>query len=349
MSIFAVAGVILALPAAAILLRLGPKVSGLLAMGSVAAGSAIGAMTSNPVILLMSRGIEGIGLGLIAVVAPAVVAMWFEPHERGLPMGIWAAWVPVGATIALNFGNPIINAVGWRGFWWSGALLAAIAFVIYGLVVTSPAQKENEPAKDTGSKPSIALGLKEPAIWLLALSFMGYNFVAISFGTWAPSFYQEYFGLNAGTAGFYASLVFLVASFVVVLAGKLLDIISNRYRMLLISVVLTGLVYSYAFMLTSPAQIIPFVIGIGIISSFFAPTVFTLAPETMASPELAGVAMGVVNVGANIGALLGPPLVGAAVNARGIWSQGSIPLAIAMLVCVLASFVFVRLMVGRSA
>lgn len=349
MSIFAVAGIILALPAAAILMRLGPKVSGLLAMASVGIGSAIGAMAGNPGILLLSRGIEGIGLGLISVVAPAVVAMWFEPHERGLPMGIWAAWVPVGATIALNFGNPIINAVGWRGFWWSGALLAAVAFVIYGLVVTAPDRKEDQQAKAAGPKPSLAEGLRQPVIWLLALSFAGYNFVAISFGTWAPSFYQERFALEPGTAGFYAGLVFLVASFVVVLAGKVLDLISNRYRMLLISVVITGVIYSYAFILNSPGLILPFVIGIGFVSSFYAPTVFTVAPETMPSPELAGVAMGVVNVGANMGALLGPPMVGAAVNAYGNWSYGSLPIAGAMLVCVLAAFVFARMVTVQTA
>ena len=348
MSIFGVAGVILALPAAAVLLRLGPKISGLLAMGSVVIGSTTGAIAGSPTLLLLSRGIEGIGLGLIAAVAPAVVAMWFEPHERGLPMGIWAAWVPVGATLALNFGNPIINAVGRRGFWWSGTLLAAIAFIVYGLVVTSPPKKKVPKAKTTAPKASIGAGFKQPAIWMLALSFAGYNFVAISFGTWAPSFYQERFGLDAGTASFYAGLVFLVASFVVVLAGKLLDLISNRYRMLLISVLITGIVYSYAFMLNSPALIIPFVVGIGFISSFYAPTVFTVAPETMASPELAGVAMGVVNLGANMGALLGPPIVGAAVNAYGNWSYGSFPLAGAMVVCVVAALIFVRLVGRRS-
>ncbi|NLC77957.1 MAG: MFS transporter [Clostridia bacterium] len=348
MSIFAVAGIVLALPAAAILMRLGPKVSGLVAMGSVVLGSAMGATAGSPVTLLVSRGIEGIGLGLIAVVAPAVVAMWFEPHERGLPMGIWAAWVPVGATSALNLGNPIINMVGWRGLWWSGALLAAIAFVVYGLVVTGPPLKEGEKAKATGPEPSLATGLKQPAIWLLALSFAGYSFVAISFGTWAPSYYQERFGLDAGTAGFYAGLMFLVASFVVVIAGKILDLISNRYRMLLISVVLTGLLYCCAFILNSPALIIPFVVGIGFISSFYAPTVFTLAPETMPSPELAGVAMGIMNVGTNVGALLGPPLVGAAVNAAGNWAYGTLPVAGAMAVCVGAAFVFAGLVKPRG-
>lgn len=345
MSVFAVAGVVLALPAAVVLSSLGPKVSGLLALGSVVVGSVIGATAGNSTVLLLSRGIEGIGLGLIAVVAPAVVAMWFEPRERGLPMGIWAAWVPVGATLALNFGNPIINSIGWRGLWWSGVVFASIAFVIYGLVVTNPPapEKTSSQSETKGPQMSMLAGLKVPAIWILALSFAGYNFVAVSFGTWAPSFYQEQFGLGAGVAGFYASLVFLIASFMVVIAGKILDHVKDRYRILLISVVLTGGFYSIAFLIGSPSLIVPYVIGVACVTSFYAPTVFTIAPETMTSPELAGVAMGVMNVGTNMGALLGPPIVGGIINTSGNWAYGSIPLTIAMIVCVLAAFVFVRI------
>lgn len=343
MSIFAVAGVMLALPAAAVLMRLGPKLSGVLAVGSVLVGAATGALAGNPVTLLISRGIEGIGLGLISVVAPAVVAMWFEPHERGLPMGIWAAWVPVGATLALNLGHPFINAFGWRGFWWSGVLLAGIAFLLYALVVTSPEGKEEGGAEPARPAPSLVEGLKVPAIWVLGLSFAGYNFVAISFGTWAPSFFQERFGLDAGLAGFYAGLVFLVAAFMVVVAGKVLDQVRNRYQVLLISVVLTSLIYSWAFLLPKPEFILPYVMVVPLISSFYPPSVFTLAPETMPSPALAGVAMAVVNMGSNFGALIGPPLVGFAVNAGGSWSYGSVPVAFAMLVSVILAFVFAAL------
>jgi len=338
MSIFAVAGVVLALPAVAVLMALGPKRSGLLALGSVILGSVLGALAGNPLTLLVSRGIEGIGLGLISVVAPAVVAMWFAPEERGLPMGIWAAWVPVGATLALNLGHPFLNALGWRGFWWSGTLLAVVAFLIYAAVVTEP--EEEKEAGSEGAPPSLAAGLRVPALWALALSFAGYNFAAISFGTWAPSFFQERFGVAPGLAGFYAGLVFLVAAFMVVVAGKVLDQVRSRYRVLLVAVVLTGFVYSSAFLLPEARFILPYVVVLPCISSFYPPSVFTLAPEIMPSPALAGVAMAVVNMGSNFGALIGPPLVGFAVNAGGSWSYGSVPLAGALAVSVVMAFLF---------
>jgi hypothetical protein len=38
--------------------------------------------------------------------------MWFDPQERGLPMGMWAAWVPVGNVIMLNAAHPLLLSFG---------------------------------------------------------------------------------------------------------------------------------------------------------------------------------------------------------------------------------------------
>ena len=99
MSAFAVAGIVLGIPAAFVLAKLGPKLSGLIALGCTFVGSIVGALATGPAILLSGRVIEGIGLGLITVIAPAVISMWFPPEKRGTPMGIWASWVPVGGFI----------------------------------------------------------------------------------------------------------------------------------------------------------------------------------------------------------------------------------------------------------
>ncbi|HSR34953.1 MAG TPA: MFS transporter, partial [Anaerolineae bacterium] len=96
MSISSVAMVVLALPAAFALTRLGLKVSGLLALGCTIIGAAIGALAGDSATLLLGRTIEGIGGALIGIVGPAAISAWFQPQERGVPMGIWAAWVPLG-------------------------------------------------------------------------------------------------------------------------------------------------------------------------------------------------------------------------------------------------------------
>lgn len=88
MSVFAITGFILALPAGLILQRLGLRVTSLIAMGCLVIGSALGALSTTTGLLLFSRVVEGVGMGLIAVVAPAAIAMWFPPKKRGTPMGI---------------------------------------------------------------------------------------------------------------------------------------------------------------------------------------------------------------------------------------------------------------------
>ena len=38
--------------------------------------------------MLASRFIEGAGIGLITIVAPAAIAIWFPAEMRGTPLGI---------------------------------------------------------------------------------------------------------------------------------------------------------------------------------------------------------------------------------------------------------------------
>lgn len=64
MSVFSVAGIIFALPAALLLAWLGPKVSGLIALGCTILGSIIGAMAQGVSTMLVGRVVEGIGLAL---------------------------------------------------------------------------------------------------------------------------------------------------------------------------------------------------------------------------------------------------------------------------------------------
>ena len=58
--------------------------------------------------------LEGVGGGLIAVAAPAAISAWFVPWERGLPMGIWTTWVPIGNVLMFNAAHPLLESFGWQ-------------------------------------------------------------------------------------------------------------------------------------------------------------------------------------------------------------------------------------------
>lgn len=121
MSVYAVTGLIVVLPAGLIFQRAGFRVTGLIAGGSIVIGAVLGALSQSMTGLLVSRVIEGIGTSFMAVLAPAIIGQWFPDEKRGTAMGIWSAWVPVG-TVAMLITAPAL-VVG------SGAVMLAFGLL----------------------------------------------------------------------------------------------------------------------------------------------------------------------------------------------------------------------------
>jgi MFS family permease len=338
MSAFAVAGIVLGIPAAFILIRLGPKLAGLIALGCTILGSIIGALATGSTVLLSGRVIEGIGLGLITVIAPTVISMWFPPEKRGLPMGIWASWVPVGSFIMYNLAGPLLRSFGWQSIWWCGALFALIAFVIYAVVVSAPPATDTVQEQAPASKGTFGKLLFNPNSWILALVFATFNFAFLAYATWAPTYFNESLSVDLVTASFYASLMSLAVIPATIIAGWVLDHTRKRYLVLTAALAISGLLFVLSFQLNSANAIVPFMLVLGLVGGFIPTATFTLAPETMPDPRFIGLALGIVSVGQNLGMFFGPPIVGSAI-AGGNWAAGILPLLISLAIGVVASIV----------
>ncbi len=199
MSSMALVGLLLALPAGVILQRLGLKLTGLIALGCIGLGAAAGANASSFNQLLLSRVIEGIGIGLIGVTAPAAIAMWFPPDRQGAPMGLWATWVPVGTLVMYLFAPALAAANGWQMVWWVGAGYALLAGVIYALFMRQPPALRQPGLADPHDQ-NILKAISNRNIWLLALTFACFNLIFVGFATYFPTFLHEARG-DAALAG----------------------------------------------------------------------------------------------------------------------------------------------------
>jgi len=113
MSIFALIGVILALPSGFIMGRIGIKNTGLAALIFLMGGGALGATAESVPVLMVSRFLEGVGMCLMSIVAPTALAAWFPPHKRGLALGLWGTWVPVASILAFAAAPAISSTGGW--------------------------------------------------------------------------------------------------------------------------------------------------------------------------------------------------------------------------------------------
>ncbi len=337
MSLSSLAGIILAIPAAFVLTRTGLKLTGLIAMTCALAGGVLGALATGASGLLVGRVIEGISVSLMVILAPTAISLWFPPRERGIPIGIWATWVPVGNVLMFNLAHPLMNALGWRAVWWFGVLLSAVAFVLVALVLSSPPQAESAGSSAFAPPREFGRMLLNPTAWLLALSFALFGFCILGYNTWAPTYLTDTLHIQPDAASFYASVMFLAGIPANILAGWLLNRLRDRYRLLPVAFLATTILFFWSFRLGNISFVVPYMVALGVASNFVPTTTFTLAPETIPSVQFASLGLGIVIAGTNIGSLTGPPALGAVVSTTG-WTAGSTFLVIVMSIGTIVSW-----------
>jgi MFS family permease len=333
MSVFSVAAIFLSIPVSLASHGVGPKTSGIAALSFVAVGSALGGLATDVTTMLLSRLVEGVGVSIIAVTSPALISRWFEPQDRGLPMGIWAAWVPVGSAIMLNAAPALEEALGWQGIWWSGALIAVFALILYGLLADVP--RDAREAQPSLPARTLVAG-SSPSSWLLAMVFGIFAFGQLAYSTWAPSFLTNALSIPIATASSYTSLLFVAGIVANVSAGWLMDHTPHRKAVPALALAVTGILFWWGFRLKSAPAVIVYMLALGFSSNVIPSAVFTLAPETVKHPGSIGLAMAAINVFSNVGLLLGPPLLGMVV-ASGRWRDGSTLLLATTLLGILAA------------
>lgn len=319
MSVYAVTGLILALPAGLIFQRAGFRVTGLLAGGSIVLGAALGALSQGMTGLLLSRVIEGAGTSFMAVLAPAIIGQWFPAEKRGTAMGIWSAWVPVGTVVMLVAAPALAVAAGWRAAWWLGAGYALVVTALYlAFVRSAPTPPSPLLNRSSGEGPGMRAtpALRNRNLWLLSAAFGAFNAAVIGLGTYLPTFLSAQHGLALGPAAWIASITSLITIFSAPAGGILSDRIGSRRKPYLAGFVaamillpLTGLV--------SLTGVIILVVITGLTLGVIPTNIFAGAVEAAGDPRQGGAAMAVIMVGQNAGMLLGPVIFGTLAQSAG--------------------------------
>jgi MFS family permease len=307
MSIFSITGLLLALPAGLVLQRFGPLVTGAVAMLSVIAGSVLAATTTEYAVLLLSRAVQGVGVGLIGVTAPAVVAAAFPPERRGLPMGVWAMWVPVGGLLMFLVAPTLAASYGWAAVWWLAAAVAAVGLVAYAVVLrragmTGAGQGSGSSAEAVAE---LRTGLGGRDVWLLSLSFALFATAASAPNTFTTTFLAEERGLDLTTASLLAGLVLAGAAIGSILGGTVSDRIGSRRRVIVGGLILFAALLALPF-LADGALIPVSLLCLGLAMGAVPAAVFASAPEVVPHPHLTGAGMAGIMLGQNAGFVIGP-------------------------------------------
>ncbi len=323
MSIFAITGLLVALPAGFFLTRFGLKTTGLIALGSLLAGSALGAVSNTYGFLFTSRLLEGIGMGLIAVVGPTAISAWFPPERRGLPMGIWATWVSLGSLL-IYYAAPMVDAAaGWQMVWWTAASLTGTVILLFALFFRMPpGHQESQMAGNAPDSVSIRKTISRPGLWRLALAFGCFNYAIIGvIATYYPAYLKAVQGFSLMDASLITSIKMIVVIITAPLVGWLVDRVGSPRRIILWSFIALAGFMSLPFSISGwmiPASMVL----LGLLAGAIPTCTFTSIPELAGKDAPAGMGMGVVLVGQNLGQLLGPVIFGALVQTFGWTAAG---------------------------
>ncbi|MCI2063121.1 MAG: MFS transporter [Eubacteriaceae bacterium] len=325
-SIFSLAGIFLSIPMGMLITKYGSFKTGLISLVAIIAGSSMGAIASSYSILLVSRGIEGIGLLFLATIGPAAVANAFSDEKRGTAMGLLMCYMSFGQILALNLAPIMASVSSWRSFWWLNAGIGAAGLVLWifaarnlDSVGHSSSESKSASAQNAESTESAsgALGavLKNKAVWLICIPFLAFCIAHFGAFNYLPTYMVQIGGISSTAAGSLVSIASLIGIPVGIIGGVIADKCGSRKKTLAATLVLLGVVIAL-FPLFNASNYIVLVILYGLVSMAEAGLSFTSITEVVKSQQGA-TASAVLNTAQWIGAFMATTIFGMLLSAVG--------------------------------
>jgi MFS family permease len=202
---------------------LGLRRSMLVGLALLSFASISGGFVADASGLLVLRALEGLGFLLVVMPAPALIRRTVDASQINGRMGWWGTYMPTGSALALLMGPWVIAGLNWSAWWWLLGAVAAFAWVAVWLCV--PDVQLPEPTHNTANDAwpkRLALTLKSPGPWLVALTFAVYSSQWLAVVGFLPTVYAE-LGLTAGVAGVLSACVALANVSGNIMSGRLLQ------------------------------------------------------------------------------------------------------------------------------
>ncbi|MBL4623213.1 MAG: MFS transporter [Immundisolibacteraceae bacterium] len=259
--------------------------------------------------LLTGRAVEGLGIVLVTVAAPALIAGLANNNDRSMAMGIWALWMPVGSVCIMLLSPTLISWCGWRGLWLFAALASMAAWLL--IQITQPG---NRPGDNSGPKPAAEFdlsALKAIAPWLLMLIFACFSFQFFSVFTFMPIYFSNQLGLSAEQA---AKVVAIIPIFIIpgnLLGGWLAKRGLQPWQLILVPALILLVLTQGLFNLDDAGLSATLLLGgYGFVLGIIPTAIFIQAPKLAKTASAAAPIIGLGMSGQGLGILLGPPLTG---------------------------------------
>lgn len=332
LSIVQLAGMLLGLLIGSMVEGWGLKRSMVAGLGLLALTSLSGTFADSATTLLLLRGLEGAGFLLVVMPAPAMLRQLTTPGELSRMLGLWGAYMPFGTAISLLAGAIVINWLNWRPWWFLLGLLTLLMAGGAYRFLPAPAAKTSTPNTTphirtlfNGLQTRLALTLKSPGPWLIAIAFGMYSGQWLAVVGFLPSIYAQA-GIPAGLVGVMTATVAAANIIGNVWAGHLLARGRSAPKLLAIGFITMGICSVFAFATLnlhfSGLAWLRFVavIVFSALGGLIPGTLFSLAIELAPDRNTISTTVGWMQQISSSGQFLLPPMVGALADANhGSW------------------------------
>ncbi len=346
MAIVAVLGALGGIPAGALVAAFGDRrvlLGGLLA---VVVGAGAGALAPTLPALMASRCVEGLGFLLIAVAGPAVLQRVVPPQRRDIAIALWSCFMPAGMALAMLAGPLFGN---WRGLWWGSAALAVVAIAAAWLAIPASTRRQASPrlaARSHGAttvtataiggmRVDIVTVLRAAQPLRLAACFALYSLMFFALFSFLPVLLTERIGASHRMVGALTALAIGANMIGNLAAGYLLARGVSRPVIVAVTSLTMGLAALGIFLpVFGDVPTFALCLLFSAIGGLIPATLLSSASVVAPTAGLVPVVVGLLMQGSNLGQVVGPITVGAAIEAWG-WTAAAAVVALSALAAML--------------
>lgn len=353
MSLNGYVGFVLSFFAATIILKFGSKKSTVMVLACALVGAIVSAAAPTYEVLVIGRLIEGVGYACIGTVIPVLFSEWFPPSKRGVPMGIFSVWVPLGSMFIMGTSGFFFNAAepsSYHNVFWYVVVLLVIITIVFIIAVRKPQVSYLEAEEDPNAeKPKVSEGFKSLSCWIGMIAF-----AAFSLGTaCVMNFETLYMVQTMGMDQAAANSTLNISNIFVIIAGIVIGFVMNkvvsntgRLTILVVAAAVQGITFALAYTIGG-AMLTPWLVVFGLANGIVPAIFFTMVAEIAPRPQLASVASTLMSLGQCVGGILFG-VVGSMVMAAG-WGSCTGMLAATGIVLFVGSLALLIVIKRRDA
>jgi MFS transporter, CP family, cyanate transporter len=267
--------------------------------------------------LIATRVAEGVGFFMMSVSLPGLIARLADDRTRQTAMGLWGAYLPLGAGLILLGGGFIISAFGWRGLW----LAISVSYVLFLGVLLWAAPRHLTVAVPA-REGRVRKVLRSRGALLLAVVFGCYSGQYMAVTSFVPLILVERAGWALAPAAAVGALIMVSNTIGNVSSGFLLDRGVRRRTLILMAslAMATGAIIVMTAALPVPLRIAGALL-FSIFGGMIPGSLFAGVARHAPSPAHISTVNGLMLQGVAVGQLIGPAVTTWLVGmGDGVWA-----------------------------